>query len=216
MIAHNELGHDPVDGKDYDGKPVRMCPLYPGMTCRDHTDAAVDIDTAKGEGLTRVPFIELCPNSWLVPPVGEPVRIPEAEQFVAGKVEASVKKLQKTLGPSLAKTVVGQVKNALGAADKAIDDEAWTKSLEALAGIAAHVKKPHKALEGLIGSRLEAVAEQVEWAFEDARDGDEPIAERMDVVAKLIKALDVSVYGKEPKPRAAMQAWLKKQATKTR
>jgi len=186
-----------------------MCPLYPGLTCREHVDAAVDIESTRDEDLVAVPFIKLCPNSWLVPPVGAVERIPEDEQFSVGKVEALVKKMQATLGASLGTEVFGQVKNALGQADQAIEDEAWTRSLRALAGLAVHVKKPHKALRRLIDARLAGIEEQVGWVFEDAREGDEPLAARKAVVAALVKALDVKVYGAEPKPRAAMRAWLR-------
>ncbi len=182
------------------------------MTCREHVDAAVDIETDRDEDLVQVPFIELCPNSWLVPPTGAPVRIAEADQFVAGKIEAQVVKLQKAHGPSLSKETYGQVVNALQQADAGIEDEAWTQALRALAGLATHVKKPHKALTALVAARLEQIEEQVGWVFEDAQEGDEPLAERTGIVAGLVKALDVAVYGAQPKLRATMQAWLKTQA----
>ena len=101
LIAHNELGHDSVEEKDYDGKKRRACPLYPGMTCREHLDASVDIDVARGEGLVKIPFIELCPNSWLVPPVGKPEQIPEEDQFTVKKVQARIETMQEASGPSL-------------------------------------------------------------------------------------------------------------------
>ncbi len=212
LIAHNELGHDPIEGKDYEGKKARVCPLYPGMTCREHVDAAVDIETDRDEELVQVPFIELCPNSWLVPPHGAPIRIAEADQFVAGKIEKQVKALQKELGKPVSVEAYAQVKNALGQADAAIDDEAWTKALRALAGIEAHVKQPHTALTQLIGRRLADIEEQAGWVLEDAQEGDEPLAERVATVTALAKALDVAVYGKKPEIVATMQAWLKKQA----
>lgn len=208
LIAHNELGHDPVEGKDYAGKKARVCPLYPGMTCREHVDAAVDIETDRDEDLVQVPFIELCPNSWLVPPHGKPLRIAEADQFVAGKIVAQVKKLQKTLGATLSLEAYGQIVNALGQADAAIEAEAWTKSLQALAGIARHVKQPHAGLEALIAARLAEITEQAGWVFEDAQEGDEPLAERIKVVQELAKALDVAVFGKKPALVASMRTWL--------
>jgi len=210
LIAHNELGHDPVDGTDYDGKPARMCPLYPGVTCREHVDAAVDLETERDDELTPVPFIELCPNSWLVPPQGEPIRIVEDDQFVVGKIEAQVEKVQKTLGPSVSRSVHDQVVNALGQADQAIEDEAWPKALQALAGIAAHVKKAHRGLEGLIDARIAEIDERVGWAFEELAEGDGPLAARRKAVEELVKALDVAVYGRKPKLLATMQAWLEK------
>ncbi len=185
-----------------------MCPLYRGLTCREHVDAAVDIESTRDEDLTPVPFIKLCPNSWLVPPTGAAERIPEDEQFSVGKVEARVKKMQASLGARQGPKVYGQVKNALGQADQAIEDEAWNRALQALAGVAAHVKKPHVALRHLIDARLAEIEEQVGWAFEDAQEGEGPLADRKAAVRVLVEALDVRVYGAEPKPRAAMRAWL--------
>jgi hypothetical protein len=182
------------------------------MTCREHVDAAVDLETDRDDNLVPVPFIELCPNSWLVPPHGKPIRIAEADQFVAGKIEAQVEKLQKELGAALSLEAHGQIVNALGQADAAIEAEAWAKSLQALAGIARHAKQPHAGLEALIAARLAEITEQVGWVFEDAQEGDEPLAERVKTVHALTKALDVAVFGTKLEILKTMQAWLGKQA----
>ena len=39
-IQTSDLGLTPSN----DGKVVRKCPLYPGMTCREHCDVAVDAE----------------------------------------------------------------------------------------------------------------------------------------------------------------------------
>ena len=168
----------------------------------------MDLETERDDDLTTVPFIELCPNSWLVPPHGEPIRIVEDDQFVVVKIEAQVEKLQKALGPAVSKQAHDQVVNALGQADAAVQAEDWSKALRALAGIAAHVKKAHRGLQGLVDARLAEIEEHVGWAFEDLADGDEPLAQRREAVAALAKALDVAVYGQKPKLLATLQAWL--------
>jgi hypothetical protein len=220
LIAHNELGHDPLEGDEKTGVQRGACPLYPGMTCRQHCDAAVDIDTTRDEDLTTVPFIELCPNSWLVPPGGAPVQIPEADQFVAGKVKALVAKMQKGLGASLSREDHAQIVNALGQAEAGTDEDEWNKALQALAGIASLAKEPPPSLRALLDKRLAAVEEGVRFAFEDAiepgRRDDTPMATRIDAVRALHEAADVPVFGKKLPVVADMAAWLKKHAATTK
>lgn len=216
LIAHNELGHEPIEGKDYDGKTKRACPLYPGMTCREHCDASVDVDVARIPGLTKVPFIELCPNSWLVPPVGEPERIPEEEQFSAAKVTKRIQAMRKTLGPSLSREKYGQILNAFGQVESALEEDAWQKALQGLVGIETFVKTPHDALKALINQRLESIEEQVRWQYEDAitvgRKDTTPMSERLATVKKLIEAVNAAVYGKTLPVLAEMRAWVKERA----
>ena len=101
LIAHNELGHEEKRETDSYGNPVKHCTLYPGLTCFEHVDAAVDIDNARGDGLVKVPFLELCPNTWLVLPTGEVKQVSEADQFVVGKIREQVEALQKDLGAAV-------------------------------------------------------------------------------------------------------------------
>ena len=210
---HNERGHDAIDEKGYDGKPTRACPLYPGLTCRDHCDAAVDVDAPRDEFLTKVPFIELCPNSWLVPPKGAPVQISEEEQFAAKKVQGQIEKMQKTLGASLSAKVHREIVNALGLFESAVEDEDYAKAVRALAGIETLVKKPHKALQGLVDIRLQELEDEVRWQYEDAiqvgAKDDTPMSERVATVKKFVAALSTPVYGKNAPVLKDMQAWLK-------
>jgi hypothetical protein len=216
LIAHNELGHDSVEEKGYDGKTRRACPLYPGMTCREHCDASVDVDVAREEGLTKVPFIELCPNSWLVPPVGKPEQIPEEEQFSAAKVQKRIEVMRKAHGPAQTREVYRQILNAFGQADAALDEEAWKKSLQALVGIEGFVKKPHAALKALVDQRMASIEEQVRWEYEDAidvgRNDTTLMSERIATLNKLIEAVDLKVYGKAVPVLAEMRAWVKDHA----
>lgn len=214
LIAHNELGHDPVETKGYDGKTERRCPLYPGMTCRQHVDAAVDIESTRDADLVTVPFIELCPNSWLVPPVGEPIRIPEKDQFSPAKIRARVVTLRGTWGPVVSKAAHDQVVNALGQAEAATDDDDFGKALKALQGLAAHVAEPHAALKALVARRMAAIDEPVRWALEDLVEADGPLEARLTAMRALRASVDVTVYG-EPLPAlAAIDAWLAKHAPK--
>lgn len=215
LIAHNELGHDPVDKKDYNGKPVRACPLYPGMTCREHCDAAVDIESTRDDFLTTVPFIELCPNSWLVPPQGKPEQIAEKDQFVAKKVRAAAEAMQKKLGDTVPVKAYWQILNLFKKGESAAEADAWNAALRAYAGVEALVGKPPASLRALVDARVAEVEEYVRFAFEDAttvgqRDAT-PQAERVAAVRALLKASDVAVYGRKLPVVKDMQAWLKKQ-----
>jgi len=182
------------------------------MTCQEHCDASVDIDLARGEGLIKIPFIELCPNTWLVVPDGEPERIPEEDQFTVEKVEARIKAMRKTLGAALSHERYVQIRNAFGQADRAFDEDAWQKALQALAGIESLVPAPHASLKRLIDTRLEDLEEQVRWEYEDAttvgRRDKTPMGERLAAVRKLIERVDVRVYGKDLPLLAEMRAWV--------
>ena len=209
LIPHNELGHDPIEVKGYDGKVEQQCPLYPGITCRDHVDAAVDVETTRDEDLVTVPFIELCPNSWLVPPTGAPIRISEADQFSPGKIKKQVAGLRKQWGAIVSKAAYGEIVNALGQADAASEDDAWGKALQALRGIEKHVKKPHPALEALIAVRMKELDEPVGWAVEEIDEDKAPKAERVAAMKALRKRVDVAVYGEKLPQLGAIDAWLK-------
>ena len=215
FIVHNERGHDSVEEKDYKGKTRYMCTLYPGISCQDHCAAAVDVDDPRDEFLVKVPFIELCPNSWLVPPVGEPVQIPEAEQFVAGKVQKAVGAMQKKLGETLSTETYEQVRNALQAFDADLEEDAFEKAMRGLASVETLVKKPHKALEALVVGRLAELDDPVRWAFEDASEpgskDDTPLKKRVAFVRSLVKAVDKQVYGKSLPTLPTMKAWLDEQ-----
>ncbi len=210
LIPHNELGHDPIEVKGYDGKPEAQCPLYPGITCRDHVNAAVDIESTRDEDLVTVPFLELCPNSWLVPPVGEPIRIAEADQFSPQKIQKQVKPLRKQWGAILSREVCAEVRNALQAAEAAADDDAWGKALQTLHGIAKHVPEPHAALKALVAKRMAAIDEPVVWAIEEIVEGKEPLAERRKAMQALRARVDVAVYGKTLPALKTLDAWLAK------
>lgn len=209
LIPHNELGHDPVEVKGYDGKVVEECPLYPGITCRDHVNAAVDVETTRDEDLVTVPFIQLCPNSWLVPPSGEPIRISEADQFSPAKIKKQVKPLRKAWGPIVSKKAFGEIVNAFGQADAASEEEAWGKALQALRGIEKYVEKPHAALKALIDARLVEIDEPVGWAVEEIAEGKEPKAERVAAMKALRGRVDVEIYGAKIPQVKAIDAWLK-------
>ncbi|MDF1701757.1 MAG: hypothetical protein P1V36_11430 [Planctomycetota bacterium] len=215
-MAHNELGHDAVKVKDYDGKVVTECPLYPGTTCRDHVDAAVDVDSTRDENLVAVPFIELCPNSWLVPPTGAPVRIAESDQFSPAKIKAQVKALRKDWGPVLPVATFGQIVNALGQAEAATDEDAWGKALQALAGVARFAPKPHAALKALVAARMAQIDEPVGWALEEIDEGSEPLVERRKAMQALRKQVDVAVYEKRLPALKAIDAWLGEHAKPAR
>ena len=219
LIVHNERGHDSIEAKGYDGEPVFNCTLYPGLTCQQHCDAAVDVDGPRDEFLVKVPFITLCPNSWLVPPVGEPVQIEEEHQFVVAKVKNAVTGMQKTLGETVSKQTYEQVKNAVSAFDSALEDDEFSKALQALANVEGLVKKPHAALRTLVTNRLAELDDPVRWAFEDfAEPGSKdetPLATRVAGVRSLVKTVDVSIYGASIPSLQAMKAWLDKQAKTT-
>ncbi len=195
-----------------------MCPLYPGMTCREHCDAAVDIETERDDELTTVPFIVLCPNSWLVPPHGAPERVAEKDQFVAKKIIEQAKAMQKRLGPALPRKAFDQIHNAFTQAEAASDNDDYNKALQAYAGIQTLTKEAPPSLQKLIDARLADLEESARFEFEDLievgpRDK-MPMAERIAKIRNLMKAVDVGVFGKKIPLVADIKTWLEKSAGK--
>lgn len=209
LVAHNELGHEETRETDSYGEEARRCSLYPGLSCRDHLDAAVDVDVARDEELVKVPFVELCPNTWLVSPTGEVSQLTEEEQFSPAKVRSRVEALQKTLGKPLSPDAFPRMQDLLAKSDAAAEEERWKDALTHLSSLLAPVKEPHAALLALVRARLEDVDGDAVYDFEDLRDDPKlPVAEKRARLATLRDALDVEVLGARVATHAAIQAWL--------
>jgi hypothetical protein len=209
FVSHNELGHAAEEGTDSYGDPVKRCSLYPGLTCRDHIDAAVDVDTARGDGLVKVPFIELCPNTWLVAPGDEVTQVPETSQFTVGKIKEQVEALQRTLGPAVPVKDWPALREHAVKAQAALDDDAWKDALTHLAAMGASVKSPHASLKAWIDAGLQDVEEDATLAFEDLRDDKRLAAsDKRTKVQALHASLDVEVLGARVPVCATIQSWL--------
>ncbi len=209
LVAHNEMLHDEDEVKGAGGDVTKECSIYPGLRCRDHVDAAVDIDNARGEDLIAVPFLELCPNTWLVAPTGEVTQVAEEEQFVAGKVRERIEALQKTLGAPQSEKAWPALRDLVAKADVALDAESWKDALTHLAALEAKVKPLHASLKALIQARLDAVEEHVATLFEDLRDdGKLPASDKRDRIQRLRADVDVAVLGGKVPSHAAMTDWL--------
>jgi hypothetical protein len=209
FVAHNELGHEEVKETDSYGKEVRRCTLYPGLSCRDHLDAAVDIDNARGDDLVKVPFLELCPNTWLVAPSGEVTQVPETSQFDPAKIQEQVAALQKTLGEPVPTKAWPGMQDLATKADAALDEDRLQEGLLHLAALGKSVKEPHAALKAFVQARLDDVDEDVTYAFEDLRDDAKlAAADKRAKVEALLAAVDVEVLGARLPVHGAMKAWL--------
>lgn len=209
LFAHNELGHEAVEVETEDEGKVARCPLYPGLTCRDHLNVAVDIDGGMRGLVPKVPFVELCPNSWLVLPTGVVEAIPEDDQFVAAKIEARVKAAQKELGSALDVARGDRCVRRLAEAAVALEADDWHAALVALAGLAEEVREPPPSLARLVDERLAQIDEPVTWAFEELRDDDDlPPASKRTAVEALLRRVAVDVYGRRLPVVKALESWL--------
>ncbi|MGE0193101.1 MAG: hypothetical protein AB7T63_13790 [Planctomycetota bacterium] len=228
LVAHNELGHDEVEVTEEgpDGVPVvvRRCPLYPGLSCRDHLDIEVSVTNSREAHLPRVPFVELCPNSWWILPYrgladvsGESegehaVGIDEDAQFTPKGIRASHADVQARLGTPLSAAVAATMLAPARAFEDHLDEERYGEALAALADVEARARK---GLAGAKGASLPASL--VAWLQEkrDDLDGDvetklEDLASDGDVegVKALRRALEPLVLGVPLPSRAAVDAWL--------
>ena len=185
-----------------------MCTLYPGIECRDHTRAAVDIGNPRDDELVQVPFVELCPNTWLVLPTGEVERVAEKDQFRPKAIQKQAEALQKKLGEPLSEAVVAKVRPLLEAATKAAENMAWRETLEALAKLEEPVPDPHQALADIVADLLGEVHEMVDFEAEDILALEQPTAEQRAEAEKLLEQVDVEVYGRYVPVRDALKAWL--------
>lgn len=209
VVAHNEYGHETVEGTDGYGEPVNLCTLYEGLTCRDHANAAVDIDNARSDDLVQVPFIELCPNTWLVAPDGTVTQVAEEDQFAAQKLRKRFEAVQEGAGKPLGRKVVEPVRAALARADAAIDEETWADALRHLAGVEKLVDHVPASLDTLIAQRTARIEEQVRWALEDLEGAEEAeAAETLAQVKALLEAVKTQVRGAHLPVRADLQRFV--------
>jgi hypothetical protein len=209
FVAHNELGHEELKETDSYGQEVRRCTLYPGLACRDHLDAAVDIDNARGDDLVKVPFLELCPNTWLVAPTGEVTQVPETSQFDPKKIQEQVAALQKTLGDAVPTKAWPGMQDLATKADAALEEDRFQEGLLHLAALGKVVKEPHAAFKAFVQERLDDVEEDVAYAFEDLRDDAKlPAVDKRTKIEALLAAVDVEVLGARVPVHGAMKAWL--------
>lgn len=210
LVAHNELLHDAIEIEGADGDVTKACPLYPGLTCRDHLNAAVDIDNARGEDLVQVPFVELCPNTWLVLPTDDVVAVAEKDQFIPAAIQRQVKAVQKTLGAALPGTILAKVRPALEAAEKAAEEEDWKLVLTSLAGLEKTVPTPHASMRRLLAAPLETVEEMVRFDAEEVIVITAPTPDQVAAARTLLTQVDVAVYGGHVPVRDDLHAWLEK------
>jgi hypothetical protein len=208
LISHNELGHDAIEEKGEDGETTERCPLYPGMTCRQHLDVSVQTDNSRDETQPVVPFIELHPNSWLIAPDDRVHRIEETDQFAASAIKKQTAALQKELGETLTHKAFEAVLPHVRAAHKAMDTEVWVEALKAWATVREQIKNPGKGLLALIQRHFDEITEDVDYVFEEAREGDAPLAERRKIVRALLDSVDVKVAGKYLPIHEQLGTWL--------
>ncbi|MCA9314530.1 MAG: hypothetical protein H6806_07840 [Planctomycetes bacterium] len=232
LVAHNELGHEELEssetGPDGTSTVVRRCPLYPGLACRDHLDIEVSVTNSREAHLPRVPFVELCPNSWWILPwrgvadvSGETestyaVSIEEEAQFTPKGIRASHEKVQARLGTPLSASVGASLLEPARAFEEHLDEERYGEALAALAEVEARARKglagtkgadlPASLVAWLVEKRDE-LDEDVETHFEDlASDGDAA------AVKALRAVLEPAILGAPLPTRAAVDAWLAEHA----
>ena len=208
LVAHNELGHDVTEVENATGGEDEQCSLYPGLTCREHLNAAVDIDTARDEELVPVPFIELCPNTWLVRPDRKVERVEERVQFVPKSVRKQVETLQKTLGRALTAARYVEIRDLLQRGDTALDEEAWRRALEDWAAVAKLEHEPHASLKALLEARMTLLDEAVELEIDDLVEQTQPDTAGLATGRALYQALDVQVLGRHVSSRTRLGLWL--------
>ena len=220
LIAHNEMGHDEEEVKGDDGETVSMCTLYPGMTCRQHVDIAVEVDNSREDDLPRVEFVELCPNSWLIAPTGglaeasassdedtKPyVQIAEKDQFTSQGIEKAAAAFQKRLGEPLPAKHVAGVREILADAARHQEEEAWKPALLALSELNDLAKHLPRSLRAMVKARLEEIDEEVRYLFEEIVDEPDLIKAQ-----GLLTMTEPEVLGERLPVRADIAAWLKDQ-----
>ncbi|MDJ0972950.1 MAG: hypothetical protein QNJ98_00645 [Planctomycetota bacterium] len=210
LVAHNELGHEPIEDENVTGEDTQRCPLYPGLTCREHLDIAVETDNSRDDELPVVPFIELAPNSWLVQPDGKIVPIKEEAQFTSKGIKDATKTMQKELGDGLGVKEGTALIPLAKAALEALDEETWRTALDRLATLRTRIKKPGKGFLGWLALRMETVEEEVAYLFEEAlEDEDLSDDDRRQLIAPLFQSVDVKVGDAYVPVRDRMAKWLK-------
>jgi Thioredoxin-like len=207
LVTHDGIGHPEIETRDAEGNVTKECSLYPGISCADHNDASVDVDSPRDDGLVKIPYIELCPNTWLVLPSGEVVRIAEEDQFDVSRTEKRVKEAQQKSGKPFPRAWFDRLAPILRKAEAAIDDDDWHEALTLLASIDKDVV--FDSLRKIVQGDLDKIDEAARYAFEDARDDEKtPDEKKRTAIAAIGDALDVPVLGSRVPTYAEVRAWL--------
>ena len=213
LVSHNELGHEELEVEE-DGETLKKCPLYPGLTCRQHLDIAVATDNSRDETLPVIPFVRLHPNSFLVLPTDKVEAIAEEDQFSASAIKKQVGVFQKAAGKAMDRGTWLEIETHMTSVRTAIDEETWLEALQHWAAAWKKVKKPPTSMQALLDKHLTLIHEEVEFLFEEYRDDTKsPKAERVAGVQELIESVDVKVGEREVPILATMKAWLEKLGT---
>lgn len=220
LFAHNERGHEEDRATDAEGRETRSCTLYPGLSCRDHLDIAVQTQNAREEHLPRVPFLELCPNSWLIAPwlglasgtgsdaptsAEHVVPIAESDQFSASGIETATATLQKRLGEALSYEEAQPLVEALAASLAHAEEERLGHALAALVPVGRLGARLPRSLVHLLDERLAAIDEEATWRMESLLESSDE-AERRAGLAALEAELDIEVAGKRLPVLATLKA----------
>ena len=209
LVTHDERQHEEKTEIDSYGNTVKRCTLYPGLSCAQHVDAAVEVDTARGEDLVKVPFVELCPNTWLVLPTGKVLPVSEEDQFLPAKIEAQVATVQKDLGAAVSLKRWADVDASATRYDEAFEAGKFHDALTHLATLAKLVPKPHASLKEFLEARVAEVDTRIGFQFDDLKaDAKLPAATKRERMAALLEVANVEVLGARPPVHASIKAWL--------
>jgi len=206
VVGHNDTGHA-AEVEDAKGKKAPGCPLYPGMTCKEHQDIMGEVGRPP-EGMPKIDMPNGVPNSWLVAPDGTVQRIEGADQQSAGKIQELAEELQKKAGKAIGWKDYEKLSTAFETGLKATDEGDWKAAILAYQQIEKKAAKMPASVGERLGKRVEELNAKVVEAFEAAKAVED--AAQRDKDMKALKAKVSSKIGAKALPVLTdIDAWLK-------
>ena len=182
VVGHTEKEH-PAEVEDEKGEKTPGCSLYPGLTCEQH-QAITGQCMAGGEGLPKIDVANTMPNSWLVSPGGEVVKIEPADQQSAGKIEELATEMQKAAGKHVPFKKYEKYLEDFDATDKAVEAGELKYAVKAIQKVEKDAKKFPEGMVAEVDKRIDAINAKAGEAFE-AIKGDEDVAAGIKAANKL-------------------------------
>lgn len=206
VVGHNDTGH-PAEIEDEKGNKTPGCPLYPGLSCKDHQAVNQQVMNPP-EGCPKIELPNGVPNSWLVAPDGTVERIESADQQSAGKVQELAEALQKKAGKAIGWKDYSKINDAFEDGAKAVESGDFKAALTAYAQVDKKAAKMPASVGERLGKQVEALNAKIAGAFEALKGAQDPVQRDKDVKALKSKIL-TKLGGKALPVVADIDAWLK-------
>jgi hypothetical protein len=164
--------------------------------------------------LPKIEVANTMPNSWLVSPSGEVVKIEPTDQQVAGKIMDLADEMQKKAGKALSYKKYEKYEKYLQETDTAVDSGALKDAIKALKKVEREERHLTDALKKQVDGRFQAINAKAMEQFEQIKSGDAAAAVK---AANKLKSEVGSRFKRGYLPVVeAIKTWLKEARSKAK